>query len=769
MTSACIDKNEQERTACLAATATARRRPRRFVGHAIACLAMMVNSVAPAAQLTIDRLYDDPALEGSRPLSLKISPDGSRVTLLRSRADDGLQLDLWEFNLRDNVMRRLVDSSVLTAANTLSDEEKSRRERQRTASFRGIVDYQISTDSKSLLVPAGSDLYLIELAKPTEAKRIAGDSVINPKISPKGRYISFLRKQNLFVIDLASGREKQLTFDGGGPIHNAESEFVAQEEMRQPTGYWWAPDDSAIAFKRFDESPVTIARRHEIYADRTEVVEQRYPAAGEKNVLVSLALVSPTTGEIRPVGLGAETDIYLVRADWSADARKLVFQRQSRDLKRLDLVSVDAATLAQKTLLGETSATWVNVHGDIRFLESRAAFLWASERSGWKHLYLYDLEGKLLNQISSGQWGIDSLLAVDEKAGRVYVSSSRDSVIDKQIYALALDGSMADRPARITSADGWHEATFSERGELFVDTWSDPDNPPQVSVRRPDGALVTWIESNTVTGAHPYAPYRAAHLATEFGTLPAEDGQAMHYALIKPANFDPSKRYPVLVNVYGGPAAQTVRRAWGNPFKQYLAQQGYVVFSLDNRGSGRRERRFTDVIYVSLGGHEVADQLAGIDWLARQSFVDPKRIAVFGWSYGGFMALRMLEAGSDKIAAGIAGAPVTDWALYDTYYTERFMGHPAQNAEGYKQSSVFTHLAGLKSPLLLIHGMADDNVLFTNSTRLISALTARGVLFDLMVYPGSRHGITPRYNQKHRDRLIEAFLARTLAPPLPAR
>ena len=727
-------------------------------------LPMLMLTALPsfADQLTIERLHADPALSGPSPRKLKVSPDGARVTFLRGRDDDQFQLDLWEFNLRDKAMRHLVDSKLLQPNEQISDEEKARRERERTASFRGIVDYSWSPDGKRLLVPLAGDLYLIDVAQPDKARRVASGNVIDAKVSPKGKYVSFVRNQNLYVVDIATGVKRQLTKDGAGTIHNAEAEFVAQEEMAQTSGYWWAPDDSAIAFKRFDEAPVPVVRRFEIYADRTEVVEQRYPYAGAKNVLVSLAIVALADGNIRPVDLGADSDIYLVRADWSKNSKQLVYQRETRNQQRLDLVSVDAATLKQRTLLTETSTTWVTLHDDLRFLEKRNAFIWASERSGRKHLYLYDLDGKLLHPISSGDWGIDNLLAVDEKAGRVYVESNRDAVIDKQIYALALDGSSADRPARLTKPDGWHEADFSEHGELFVDTWSDQKTPPQVSIRRPDGALVGWIEHNELTDKHPYAPYLAAHLPMEFGTLPAADGQALYYSMIKPAGFDATRRYPVFVYVYGGPTAQVVTRKWGGLFEQYMAQQGYIVFSIDNRGSSRRERRFTDALYRSFGKVEVTDQLAGIDWLGKQSFVDAKRIGVFGWSYGGFMALRLLAEGSDRIAAGVSGAPVTDWQLYDTHYTERYLGDPTENAAGYKQSTVFAHLDGLRSPLLLLHGMADDNVLFTNSTRLISDLTSRGVLFDLMTYPGAKHGFATRANKMHRDRMIEAFFAKQL-------
>jgi dipeptidyl-peptidase-4 len=316
---------------------------------------------------------------------------------------------------------------------------------------------------------------------------------------------------------------------------------------------------------------------------------------------------------------------------------------------------------------------------------------------------------------------------------------------------------------RLTKQDGWHEDVFARNGKIFVDTFSDPNTPPQVSIHRADGAMVEWLEHNELNASHPYAAYVKDHLPTEYGTIQAHDGQTLYYSMIKPAHFDAAKRYPVFLFTYGGPHSQRVTRQWGSLFNQYMAQQGFVVFVLDNRGSSRRERAFTDVIYGNLGAHEVEDQLTGIDWLAKQSFVDPKRVGVFGWSYGGFMTLRLLEAGSDKIAMGVAVAPVTDWSLYDTHYTEQFVGAtPQSDPAAYERSGMFAHLDGLKSPLLLVHGMADDNVLFTNTTRLIDALVNRNVRFELMTYPGAKHGISSRAGQRHVYGLIEAFFKKHL-------
>lgn len=728
----------------------------------VSLLAALAVLPASAEKLPLERINADPSLSGTGMRMLKVSPDGSRVTYLRGRADDQYQLDLWEYNMAAKTMRQLVDSRKLVPNEVLSDAEKARRERERVASLSGILEYSWSPDGKQLLVPIAGNLYLVDINNPGAARQVATGNVLDPKISPKGRFVSFVKDQNLFTFEIATGKLHQLTKDGEGTIHNGEAEFIAQEEMEQTTGYWWAPDDSAIAFKRYDESSVPVLHRLEVYADRTTTVEQHYPAAGSPNVLVDLLVVAPTGGEARKIDLGADKDIYLVRADFSGTGKALYFQRQSRDQKHLDLVRVDMATLAQKVVISESSKTWVSIHDNLHFLEDSDRFLWSSERTGQNHLYLFRGDGSLQHAVTKGAWRIDDVLAVDEKAGKVYVSSNRDAVIDKQAYVLALDGSTADAPKRVTPGDGWHEASFSKNGKIFTDTWSDPTHPPQIALRSADGALVTWIDRNEVAGNHPYAKYMADHQPTSYGTLKAGDGQTLYYSIIKPAGFDASKRYPVYLSMYGGPHSQYVMRRWnGNLFEQYMAQQGYIVFRLDNRGSSRRERSFTDVIYGNLGKNEVEDQIVGIDWLRSQSFVDAKRIGVYGWSYGGFMALRMLEAASDKIALGVSGAPVTDWALYDTHYTEQFVGgKPGDEKEAYRRSSVFAHLDGLRSPLLLIHGMADDNVVFTNTTKLIDALVQRNITFDLMTYPGAKHGVSQRASKRHVNTTIANFFRR---------
>ena len=726
---------------------------------------------AHAEKLTLEAITGSAPLSGPTLTKPQVAPDGSRVTFLRGKDRDRNRLDLWEYDIASGQTRLLVDSSVvLPGEEVLSDEEKARRERQRIAALSGIVDYQWSPDGKALLFPLGGGLYFYDLTKSgRDAVRKltnGGGFATDPKISPKGGFVSFIRDRNLWVIDLASGEEVQLTRDGSDTIGNGVAEFVADEEMDRHTGYWWAPDDAAIAFARIDETPVPVQKRYEVYPDRTEVVEQRYPAAGDHNVRVQLGVIAPKTGA-RPrwIDLGKDPDIYLARVDWR-DPQRLTFQRQSRDQKKLELIETTLTNGTQRTLVTETSTTWVTLHNDLRFLKD-GRFLWSSERSGFEHLYVASEDGSTLTALTQGEWVVDGLLAIDEAAGLAYVSGTRDGATEAHVYAVPLSGG---EPRRLTQAPGMHAATFARNASVFVDSWSSDTTLPQIELFKADGTKLATLLVNDVSDAtHPYAKYRAAHQPTAYGTLTAADGTTpLHYSLIKPAGFDRKKQYPVVVFVYGGPAAQTVTRAWPGRsdsfFNQYLAQQGYVVFSLDNRGTPRRGAAFGGALYGKQGTVEVDDQLRGIEWLKSQAFVDPARIGVYGWSNGGYMTLMLLAKHSEAYACGVAGAPVTDWALYDTHYTERYMDLPKANEAGYREASVFTHVDGIGAgKLLLIHGMADDNVLFTNSTKLMSELQKRGTPFELMTYPGAKHGLRGS-DLLHRYRLTEDFLGRCLKP-----
>ncbi len=735
-------------------------------------LTATAHAAAPNApgKLTLEAITGSAALSGPTLAKPRIAPDGSRVTFLRGKDGDRNRLDLWAFDVASGQTRLLVDSrQVMPGEETLSDEEKARRERQRIAALSGIVDYQWAPDGRRLLFPLGGELYLYDLGQTGAAavRKLTGGGgfATDPKISPAGGFVSFIRARDLWVIDLSSGKEIRLTRDGSDVIGNGVAEFVADEEMDRHTGYWWAPDDSAIAFARIDESPVPVQKRYEVYPDRTEVVEQRYPAAGEANVRIQLAVIAPRAGAAPQwIDLGPEQDIYLARVDWR-DPPRLTFQRQSRDQKTLELIETTLASGRQRTLATETSDTWVPLHHALHFLDD-GRFLWSSERSGFQHLYLASEDGGTVTALTRGPWPVDKLLAVDEGAGLAFFSAGIESPTQSQVYSVPLAGG---EPRRLSSAAGTHNPTFARNASVYVDLWSNARTPPQIELFKADGTrIAALVENDLADPAHPYAAYAAAHRPVEFGTLAAADGTTpLNYSLIRPAGFDPAKRYPVVVYVYGGPAAQTVTDAWPGRadafFNQYLAQHGYLVFSLDNRGTPRRGAAFGGALYGRQGTVEVDDQRRGVEWLRAQPFVDDERIGVHGWSNGGYMTLMLLARHSEAYACGVAGAPVTDWALYDTHYTERYMNLPAANVDGYREASVFTHLDGLESKLLLVHGMADDNVLFTNSTKLMSELQKRATPFELMTYPGAKHGLRDA-DLLHRYRLTEDFFGRCLRP-----
>lgn len=715
-----------------------------------------------AKQLELERLFADPALSGATPRSLSMAPDGSRVTYLKGKAGDANRLDLWQYHIKEGKHSLLVDAdSLISGAETLSDEEKARRERMRLFAS-GIISYSWSKNSDALLFPLNGDLYYYEL-RSKSAKKLTDTSEFetDATISPTGRYVAFIRNQNLFVLEIASGKETQLTSDGGGDIKNGMAEFVAQEEMGRMTGYWWAPDDSKIAFTRTDESGVAEVVRNEIYADEIKLFNQRYPYTGTANAKIQLGVVTLKDGSVNWISHGDDEDIYLPRVDWTKSARYLSYQWQSRNQQQLELRLVDLSNNQQKVLLSESSKTWLNLHDDLHFLANEQGFIWASERDGYKHLYHFDFNGKLLRQLTSGNWVVDELDAVNEKQGMVYFTGRKDTPLERHLYQVSLkDGNIK----RLTEAGFDHALVMAKDGSSFIDSFSNVSTPTKVALRGLDGKVLTWLEQNELNSSHALTPYHAELTAPRFGTLKAEDGQTMHYRLFAPKTLAQDKKYPVIVSVYGGPHAQRVTNSWSarDLYLHYLVQQGYLVFQLDNRGSYNRGKAFEDPIYLKLGDVELNDQIRGVEYLRSLPYVASDRIAIYGHSYGGYMAIMAMFKAGDYFAAGVSGAPVTDWALYDTHYTERYLGHPAQNAQGYTDSAVFPYADGLTGDLLIYHGMADDNVLFTHSTKLYKQLQDKGLLFDMINYPGSKHSMFGQPVQTHLHKSITQFFDRHL-------
>ncbi len=697
---------------------------------------------APKAQvLTLKRVFGSPDLSGPQPQSLKLSPDGTLLTSLRPRADEKQRFDLWALDTKTGQERMLVDSKKVGSGAELSEAEKMQRERDRSISGKtGIVSYEWSPDGKTILVPIDGDLYLAGLdGKVTRLTENVGGA-LNPKISPAGGYVSYVRDQNLVAQPLG-GRPRALTDDGKGTVHWGEAEFVAQEEMDRRTGYWWAPGDARVAVERFDEAPVGIITRAAIGANGTKTYDQRYPAAGTPNVLVGLYVMKPDGSGRVKVDLGKETDIYLARVDWAPNGSALYVQRQNRAQTVLDMLKVDPATGKSTILFSEKARadSWVNLSDAYRFLDD-GSLIWNSERDGFSHLYRFNAGN--WTQLTKGDWVIMDLVGVDQAKGRIFFTGNKDGVLEKHLYSvdLARPGGRAPAPVRLTEPGWWNGASMDKSASRIIVSRSNPDQPTQMYLADATGKRLSWINQNALVAGHPYFPFVAQHQATKFGTMKAADGSTLHWEMITPP-LVAGKTYPVFFEHYGGPHVQTVSRNWGGALHQYIASKGYIVFMIDNRGSANRGVAFESQLYRAAGSVEVADQLLAAKWLKKQPFVAPDKIVTYGWSYGGYMTLKMLEAAPGVFAAGVAGAPVTKWELYDTHYTERYMGDPKKDSKAYAASSALTDAPKIADPMLLIHGMSDDNVFFENSTALAARMQAASTPFEMMFYPGFTHRV----------------------------
>ena len=730
-----------------------------LIAAAMACamtLASTFSTAAAAEELTLARVFGNPDLSGPQPRALKLSPDGSLLTFLKPRADEKERLDLWARDTRTGAERMLVDSKQVGSGAELSEAEKMQRERARIGGSKGIVTYEWAPGGSAILVPLDGALYLADLGG--NVRRIAPGAAdpLNPAVSPRGGFVSYVEKQNLHIAPLGGGAGQAITRDGAGTVHWGEAEFVAQEEMKRFTGYWWSPDERYIAVERFDEAPVHVFTRAAIGASGTKTFEQRYPAAGTPNALVALYVMKPDGSAQVKVDLGADPDFYLARVNWTSDGTALLVQRQSRDQKRLDLLRVDPATGKAKVLFTERAGarSWLNLEDSYPLKDG--SIVWRSERSGYGHLYRW-AKGRWTT-LTSGPWVVTDIVGIDEAKGRVFFAGTRDDVLESQIYSV--DIAHPGAIARLTERGWTNSASMDKKGSRLIVRRSNPSQPTQVYLADAAGKRLAWINENAVVPGHPYYPYLPNHQTTRFGTIKAADGTDLYWEMITPP-LVPGRKYPVFFEHYGGPGTgQQVTRGWQGALPQYLVSQGWIFFQIDNRGSYNRGTAFENQIYHAMGTVEVEDQLAGANYLKSLPFVDGGKIATYGWSYGGYMSLRMLEKTPGVYAAAVSGAPVTDWQLYDTHYTERYLGDPARDPKSYAGSQAFEEASRIKDPLLLIHGMSDDNVFLDNSLKAVARMQAAGTPFEMMFYPGYTHRVGGPGISEHLWGTIMAFLNR---------
>jgi dipeptidyl-peptidase 4 len=707
---------------------------------------------AQARQLTVERIYSAPPLSGNTTEGIEWAPDGKRFSYLEDGPPARKGVELWTMDAATG------ERKVLVNAETLKSVMQPEKEKAIQSTGLGRVqteNYQWAPDGHSLLFVGSGSLVLLDLGTMKSKQLVSiGEELTDPKFSPDSKWASFVRHANLWIVNIATGQAKQLTTGGSEELLKGQLDWVYPEELDCRTAYWWSPDSSKIAYYEMNERAVTRYPIMDMSSPAGAVEYTRFPQAGEANPIVRVGVVAATDGESTPptrwMDTGSDTDVYIPRVDWLRDSRHVAIQRLNRAQNRLDLLFCELATGASETIESQTDKYWVNVSDDLYFFSDGKRFLWSSEQTGFRHYYLYDLSGKQIEQLTSGNWGITgtggfgpgaaSHPAVDEAHGFVYFISNKDKVTESQLYRVSLGDKAV---TQITQGGGTHEVSIAPETFAFIDTFSNSLTPPRQRLYRADGSPIAIINDNNVSELAEY------HLSpVEFLNIPASDGTKLWGMMIKPPDFTASKKYPVLIAVYGGPQAQEVRNAWGEStflWHELMAERGYIIFTLDNRGSYNRGHVFETPIYHHLGRIELADQLAGVNYLKSLPYVDASRMGMWGWSYGGYMTLYSLTHAADVFKAGVSVAPVSDWRLYDTIYTERYMGRPQDDSVGYQDSSPVNQAGNLKGQLMMIHGTGDDNVHFANTSEMLNELIDTGRYpAGLMIFPGRGHPIGDR-------------------------
>jgi dipeptidyl aminopeptidase/acylaminoacyl peptidase len=621
------------------------------------------------------------------------------------------------------------------------------------------TSFQMAPDHSAVLLDYENDLYYAKIDGTTAVRLTSSPSQEKyATFDPNGRFVAFVRDGNLYVVDVATQTERALTTDGGGTIRNGEADWVYFEEVfdRHWKIFWWSPDSSALAFYRTDNAPVPKFTVVNNVPQQQEVEATAYPRAGEPNPKVRLGIVSVAGGPVKWVDLEGYTEgnFLITGAGWLPDSERVYFFVQDRAQTWLDINTASRDGGEPKRLLRETTQAWVEPPSTLRFLAD-SSFLLSSERTGWNHLYLYDQDAKLKHAVTSGPWEARKVQYVDEKGGWVYFTGTRDSHIAENLYRVKLDGTIE----RLTQSIGQHEVSFSPTGKYYIDRWSNARTPTQVVLYASDGTKLRTLDTNPV---YERRQYRFG--AYEQFQIKTSDGFLLEASLLKPPDFDSARKYPVWFMTYAGPHMPTISDSWqsGRAHDQMLARMGMLVFRCDPRTASGKGACSAWAAYRQLGVQELKDIEEAIRWLQQQPYVDGDRIGMSGHSYGGFMTAYALTH-SQLFAGGIAGAPPTDWHLYDTIYTERYMDTPQNNPEGYECTSVVKAAKDLHGQLLILHGAIDDNVHIENTFKLASALQEADKSFRLMIYPKSRHGI----NGTHYQQLMVDFIRTVLRLPDP--
>ena len=682
-----------------------------------------------------------------RPRGATVTPDGKAVLFLRSQPRSFVQ-SLYEFDCQSGRERVLLTAEQILGGGeeNLSPEEKARRERQRVAT-RGIVSFDLSKDGGKILAPLAGKLYVVDRAtgKSSEVKSETSAFPIDPSLSPDASMLACVRNGEIYVVDLASGGERKLTTGAGGTITNGAAEFVAQEEMDRDHGYWWSPDNKFIAYQQTDTAGVETFYIADPTKPESEPNQWPYPRPGKKNAAVKLGIVPAAGGETVWVNWDRDKYPYLASVRWEENS-PLTILVQNRLQTEEALYRVDEKTGATTELLRETDPAWINLQQSCpHWLKDGSGFLWLTERTGEWSLELHAGDGKLTRTLTPKGFGLLDLAGVDDKRGLVYLSATTEPR-EVHLYSAPLAGG---KPARLTSEAGVHAFVFGEQADVYVHGYSLASGSAGSRVERSGGKVIGKLAS--VAEEPPFMP------KVTFATVGDREFRAL---VLRPRSFDASKKYPVIVDVYGGPHANTVTaspRSYVLP--QWLADQGFVVVSIDGRGTPRRGRAWERVIKHNLIDVPLVDQVEGLKSLgAKFPEMDLSRVGVSGWSFGGYFSAMAVMRRPDVFKAGVAGAPVCSWEDYDTHYTERYMGLPEANRSGYDASSVLTYCKDLSVPLLIIHGTADDNVYFMHSLKMSEALFRAGKQFEFLPLAGFTHMVPdPEVTVRLESRIVTFF------------
>ncbi|HEX2867506.1 MAG TPA: S9 family peptidase [Ignavibacteriales bacterium] len=589
-------------------------------------------------------------------------------------------------------------------------------------------------DSKSFFFREGDSVFKFEPAeKKLTLRNLLSNSGENVEFSPKGENLAFTVDNNLFI-SRKTAHPEQITFDTCKDILNGQA--VHRNEFGITKGIFWSPMGNFLAFYRMDQTMVADYPLVDISKHPAEVVNTKYPMAGQTSHQVTIGVYNISTGKTLWLQTGEPKDQYLTNLTWSPDEKNIYVAHLNRDQNFMQLIKYDAQTGKKlKVLFEEKSDKYVEPLNGPIFPGNNQEFLWLSRRDGWNHLYLYNTEGKLIKQLTKGEWEITEFNGFDKKNENVFITSTMDGVLQRHLYKVNL---RSGKLQKLTSSEGTHELKISPEGEYFIDAFTSISTPPVVSLMDSDGKMIKEI----FRFDNPLKDYKLGQ--TRLFSIKADDGQDLFCRMILPVDFDSTKKYPVIVYVYGGPHSQLVTDSWlggANLWLNYMAEMGYIVFTLDNHGTSNRGLQFEQATFRHLGTREIEDQLTGIKYLKSLPYSDPGRIGVFGWSYGGFMATSLMTRASDVFKVGVAGGPVIDWSYYEVMYGERYMDTPESNPEGYKESSLLNYVQNLKGKLLLIHGTMDPTVVWQNSLLFVQKAVSLGIPLDYFPYPGHEHGV----------------------------